>query len=270
MTRDELDIAGTWAQKEGWVTGLHDADSFWAVDPHGFFVAELQNEIVGFISAVAYDKTYGFVGLFIVRADHRGSKVGVHLYETALNYLGNRIIGADGVTKKLKNYAALGFIEQYRIIRHQGIAQSKPFTGVIAAQQISFDQLLSYDQQCSPVPRASMLRNWINQPESRTLCSLHNNIINGFGTIRRCSTDYEIGPLFADSPDIAINLINALVEKIVGQNYYIKMPMSNKFASKLIAEYDFKMLFEVGRIYRNGVPALPLDKIFATTSFEVG
>jgi hypothetical protein len=41
MTRDDVALAVDWAAQEGWNPGLHDAASFHAADPKGFFVGEL-------------------------------------------------------------------------------------------------------------------------------------------------------------------------------------------------------------------------------------
>lgn len=39
MTLDDLKLALAWAGQEGWNPGLHDAEPFFAADPHGFFIA---------------------------------------------------------------------------------------------------------------------------------------------------------------------------------------------------------------------------------------
>ena len=75
MTRDELDTLVEWAACEGWNPGLDDAEVFWATDPEGFIAAEIEGELIGGGSIVAYEKKYGFIGLFIVRPEYRGHEV---------------------------------------------------------------------------------------------------------------------------------------------------------------------------------------------------
>jgi hypothetical protein len=41
MNRTELDTTLKWTEAEGWNPGRHDADIFWATDPSGFLVAEV-------------------------------------------------------------------------------------------------------------------------------------------------------------------------------------------------------------------------------------
>ena len=125
MSRSDLDVAVEWAAKEGWNPGLHDAECFYATDPSGFFMAEESGEPVGFISAVAYGVEFGFVGFFIVRPDCRGGRIGVELGRAALEYLGDRNIGLDGVENKVRNYEQMGFALVCHNYRYKGL----PFRG---------------------------------------------------------------------------------------------------------------------------------------------
>jgi hypothetical protein len=62
MARHEVDLAISWANAEGWNPGIHDADTFYKTDPHGFFVGVFDGKPVSSISAI----TFG---------DHTGSLV---------------------------------------------------------------------------------------------------------------------------------------------------------------------------------------------------
>ncbi|MBI5012252.1 MAG: GNAT family N-acetyltransferase, partial [Methylocystis sp.] len=95
MSKSELDRALDWAAAEGWNPGLYDAESFYAVDPKGFFIAERAGEPLGCISAVAYDESFGYVGLFVVRPPYRGQGVGLRLLNVALRHVQGRNVGLD-------------------------------------------------------------------------------------------------------------------------------------------------------------------------------
>jgi hypothetical protein len=47
MTRDEVNLAIAWAASEGWNPGLYDAESFYATDPNGFLLGEINHEPIG-------------------------------------------------------------------------------------------------------------------------------------------------------------------------------------------------------------------------------
>jgi hypothetical protein len=40
--------------------------------------------------------------------------------------------------------------------------------------------------------------------------------------------------------------------------------------ARLVTRYNMQMVFETARMYSGTVPALPLNKIFGVTSFELG
>jgi len=55
MTRDEVNLAIAWAASEGWNPGLYDAESFYATDPNGFLLGEINHEPIAVISLAARD-----------------------------------------------------------------------------------------------------------------------------------------------------------------------------------------------------------------------
>ncbi len=122
MSRAEVDIAVDWAALEGWNPGLHDADCFFGADPDGFIVGSLDGEPVGCISAVAYGKSYGFVGFYIVKPNYRKQGYGIKLWQEAMKRLSGRNIGLDGVIAQQDNYKKSGFKLSHRNIRYQWLA----------------------------------------------------------------------------------------------------------------------------------------------------
>jgi len=86
MAESELNLALEWAAAEGWNPGLHDAECFYAADPEGFFLGEFAGgEPIGCVSAVAYDKHYGFLGFYIVKPQYRGRGFGLQLWDAAMH-----------------------------------------------------------------------------------------------------------------------------------------------------------------------------------------
>src|SRR6056297_1666816 len=84
MNREDIDFAIDLAANEGWNPGLYDAGSFYAADSDGFLVGELKGEQIGTISAVRYDKAFGFLGFYIVKPDYRGQGYGLPLWKAGL------------------------------------------------------------------------------------------------------------------------------------------------------------------------------------------
>ena len=120
-TRDELDVILDWAAREGWNPGLADTGPFHAADPGGFLIAFMKDEPVGCISVVRYDASFGFLGLYIVRPEHRGRGYGMRLWQAGLAHLQGCTVGLDGVVAQQANYARSGFVYAYRNVRYSGV-----------------------------------------------------------------------------------------------------------------------------------------------------
>ncbi len=272
MTRAELDLALDWAASEGWNPGLHDAECFYAADPQGFLIGHLGDEAVGCISAVAYDAHFGFLGLYIVRPQFRGKGFGWKLWQAAIAYLGERTIGLDGVVEQQDNYRKSGFHLDYRNIRYQGIAQGRmPSTSAIAdLATLPFDEICAYDRGLFPAPRQRFLHCWLSQPQAYAFGARKNGRLAGYGLRRPCRAGYKIGPLFADSPELAEDLFQALTAHIVGTPIFLDIPEINPAAVALAQRHGMNKVFETARMYTRQSPIIAAGKTYGVTTFELG
>ncbi|MBA4389867.1 MAG: GNAT family N-acetyltransferase [Syntrophus sp. (in: bacteria)] len=271
MAKDDVELAVGWAAQEGWNPGLNDAVCFYGTDPHGFFIGELNGEPIGCISAVSYGDSFGFIGFYIIRKELRGKWYGVELGKRAMSYLGARNIGIDGVVGKIKNYEKFGFTLAHRNIRYEGRGGGSVSTGVVELATIPLETIVSYDAGIFPAQRATFLEQWIIQPDGASLGFLKDKELKGYGVIRPCRTGFKIGPLFADSFHIAERLFDALRGKVSAQTPVIlDVPAINPAALALVRDHDMTPVFETGRMYNKEMPAVPIEKVFGITSFELG
>jgi GNAT superfamily N-acetyltransferase len=271
MRRDEVEFAIDLAAGEGWNPGVHDGACFYATDPNGFFVAELDGELVGSISTVSYGDSFGFMGLFIVKPEYRGTGIGARLGKKGLAYLADHNIGLDGVVEQQPKYQRHGFRTAYRNLRYEGVGGSGSMPdGVVAIAEVRFEDLLEYDARMFPVPRPQFLSCWIDQPEGAALAVVEDDGLAGYGVIRKCRSGYKIGPLFADNTQIAETLFAALTSEVPGEPIFLDTPEVNPAAVELAERHHMSVVFETARMYSKGEPALPMNRIFGVTSFELG
>jgi len=269
MNRDDVSLAVTWAASEGWNPGLHDADCFFAADPKGFFLAELNGVPAGCISAVAYDENFGFMGFYIVRSELRHHGIGMQLWEAAVEYMGNRTAGGDGVVAMLEKYELCGFRIAHYNARYEGVARHSPLQ-LPGLEDVAFSELESYDRRFFPAARSEFLKKWISRPGSHFRAVMTGNRLAGYGVIRPCQLGYKIAPLFADTPDIAEELFSALSSIATEGPVFLDIPVCNQRALELVERHGMSKVFETARIYKGSVPQLPLDDIYGITSFELG
>jgi ribosomal protein S18 acetylase RimI-like enzyme len=270
MRQDELALALEWAAAEGWNPGLHDAHCFYAADPEGFFLGEHNGVPIGCVSAVRYGPGFGFLGLYIVKAEHRGQGFGLELWRAALNHLGDRVIGLDGVVAQQDNYRKSGFRLAFRNIRQEGRGGGAAPSGLTDLAAIPIGDILRYDATAFPAPRAEFLKSWIGQPQAISVGVLEGRRLKGYGVLRACREGFKIGPLFADDEQKADRLLAGLMASAPGAPVFLDTPEATPAAVALAARHAMTPIFETARMVKNGSPEMRLERCFGVTTFELG
>ncbi len=259
------------AAKEGWNPGLYDKKPFFAADPNGFFVGELDDKIISCVSGVKYEDKFAFGGFYIVKEDYRGMDYGIQMYNHVIEYVNGLCFGIDGVVAQQENYKKSGFVFAHNQMRYEGIGmKGKLQTECMEIKNISMYDLVHFDKNIFKADRSSFLKEWITMPESYGLAITNNSLVTGYGIIRKCFKGYKIGPIFAEDKSIAEKLFLSLVEFAEGKEVYLDIPETNKEGMAIQEKYDMKYVFETARMYKNGNPGIPVEKVFGVTSFELG
>jgi hypothetical protein len=274
MTFDEVErVAVEWAANEGWNPGLNDARMFYNADPKGFFVGLLDGVPIACVSAVAYNAEFGFIGFYMVKPGFRKEGYTLRLYRAAMGYLSTQNIGLDGVVAQQENYRKIGFKMAYNNIRYEGKTCSvdAAFPDVVMISEVPFKDVCNYDSGLFPACRTKFLKEWIAQPGSRAFAALYNGEISGYGVIRKCRQGYKIGPLFANSKEVANHLLLSLIRSVPsGEAFYLDIPDANAKAVELVGEFQLHKVFETARMYSTYFPNIDMNNVFGITSFELG
>lgn len=274
MRRDEVALAIDWAADEGWNPGLRDAACFHAADPDGFLVAECGDEPVGCISAVSYAGRFGFIGLYIVRPEWRGRGIGLRLWTAGMLRLKGLVVGLDGVPAQQDNYRKSGFVLAWNNARFAGTAGAAAAGAgapIVPLSSVDVAALRADDRRVFPAPRDAFLRCWTAMPDATGLAWVADGKLAGWGVIRRCREGRKIGPLVADTPEVASGLYAALCASVpAGDTVYLDMPLPNAAAVALAQARGLRSVFETARMYAGPAPACELQRVYGITSFELG
>ena len=269
-----------WAGHEGWNPGLHDAVCFRSSGAEGFKGGFLDGQMIASASAVNYDDSYSFLGFYIVRPEFRGSGYGIQVAEAVKAHCADRNMGMDGVVEQQDNYRKFGFTLAYDNYRFSGIAgdilrdlkdiQSNQIMPLRAVN----DELKLYDRHLFPAPRDTFLQAWLDAPNHVSRVFYENGGIKGYATLRRCLNGYKVGPLFADTTEVAQALLVSLLSTIpadqMGSEVFIDMPNPNGQAMALAGQLGLTKVFETGRMYSSHTPDIDLNRIYGITTFELG
>lgn len=261
------------AAAEGWNPGLSDSAAFFDADKSGFFVGLLDSVPVAFISAVNYNGEYGFVGLYIVRPEFRGQGYGYALWQYALEKLGMVTCGLDGVPAQIENYRKSGFVYAFRQMRLAATAihhTSAP-ENIYPLHADNQEKILRYDTAVFGTDRLPFMSAWLAMPNAKAFYSENDGYTDGYAVVRKCREGYKIGPLFADNATVAERLFLACHRAAApGETVYVDMPEPHEAARDIARRYRLQLVFETARMYKNGIPVFPLEKVYGITSFELG
>jgi len=273
MSAADRERALGWAAAEGWNPGLHDATTFAAADAGGFLVGMLDGEAIASISVVRYGAAFAFLGLYIVTPAQRGRGYGWRLWQAGMATLVGRNVGLDGVVAQQDNYRKSGFALAHRNVRYagRGLGPAAPDPRVVPASAVPIAALVAYDRAFFPDDRAAFLRAWLTQRDAVALACVRDGAVQGYGVIRRCREGHKIGPLFADTPELAHALYAALAGGVPAQeSVYLDVPEPNVEAVALAASHGMYPSFETARMYTGSAPSLSLDRTYGITTFELG
>jgi hypothetical protein len=270
---DDVQRMARWAGDEGWNPGNTDAHAFFAADPRAFLIGRLDGEPVVCISVAKYGQAFGFLGFYIARPPVRGKGFGIQVWRAGMARLAGRNVGLDGVVAQQANYRKSGFRSAWNNVRHEGTPAAAPVpagVSLLDARSVAFDKLAAYDRRFFPEARDSFLASWITLPERAAMVALRDGELAGFAVMRACQAASRVGPLFAQSAEIAGSLISSLAAKTGATAVAVDMPDINKPAIALAERMGLKPSFETARMYTGPDPKVDYAGLFGVTSLELG
>ncbi|MFE4457384.1 GNAT family N-acetyltransferase [Nocardia tengchongensis] len=260
-----------WAAAEGWNPGQRDTTAYFAQDPDGFLLGRVNGEPATAVSVVNYGAEYAFLGFYLVRPDLRGRGFGLATWEAGLKHAGGRVVGLDGVPGQQDNYRRSGFELAYRSARFIGVPRLPlPDDAVTALGPADTAELLPYDSACYPADRPEFLHAWLTEPGHRTFARIVDGSVTGYAVLRPARDSLRVGPLFADTPADARQLLAALAAHAAGMPLAVDVPLDNEPAVRLMEEAGLAPSFETARMYTGPVREHHRERVFGVTTLELG
>jgi hypothetical protein len=142
--------------------------------------------------------------------------------------------------------------------------------GLIDLGTVSIEEIARYDGSAFPAPREDFLKSWIRQPQAVAIAVMDGQSLRGYGVLRACLEGFKIGPLFADDEETPERLFAGLLVRAPAAPVFLDTPEANPAAIALAERHSMTPVFETARMYKNGSPAMQLDRCFGVTTFELG
>ena len=282
-TAKDVDMFTRRAVADGVPIGPYDYPCAFAFDPKGFFVYEIDNELVNHICATRYPNHHSHIGGTIVTEKFRGKgyyKLGVQAMMEACDQ--KYTVGGD-VIPQLKDtlisrYESKVWWDTYiaKLSLHKIAANLATLTVpedllVKSIRSIQLEDLLEYDRLVFGTDRRVFLEKWINAPGSFgwTALNVKRDEIVGYAVIRQIirGGGTEIGmavaPLYSDDVHIAKCLLKTAAEYCLANDAVPKTELEmfhpvgdncGENASSLMKELEAELTFFYHRIYTKGIP----------------
>ena len=142
------------------------------LDKEGFFLGVTdQGEIAGTIGAMRLTDDLGFIGFYHVTEKFENKGFEEKLWEKAVEHLGDRNIGIEVSVDDVQKCQELGFKEEWRTGRFQGVGVNLPpeilvNQAIRSLQNMAMGKLVDYDTTTSGIHKVPLVLGWCKAPST--------------------------------------------------------------------------------------------------------
>ena len=278
---------------EQWWPGLQDAQSYLASDPtisSETLIGELDGKAIGSILLTKYGDSFGFVGSFIMNKEYRERGYGRKIFDAALASVKppSRNLAMVSLPHLATTYAKRGFREHFKVKHFEfhiptalpcfSEVSEKSYAKIGCVGEVDQQALLKYDTEVFGLPRHAFLTKWLRAQHGHSRVAIDKEgAIAGFVATRPTfakEEGYRIGPLYADSQSIAVELLKSVFEELLQQSYrspIVRATILPQNAMAIAEKLQGKIIFDdLPYMSTKGLPNASFDKWFAITDYTLG
>ena len=283
----DLDVVTGMAREQDFAPGMGDIEIYANTDRQGIWLAWQDNVPVGCIAAVTYSPSYAFIGLFVVKPEHRGQGIGRRLWQHALKTLNSvECVGLEAAVQMVGFYEQAGFQKDCITTRRQMLCRSDqsehPNTTllqrsditVVPLGEISLEAIQRYDERHEISPRPHFLELWLRHRAGSVFVARDaHGECHGYVRIRPCllpiGEGWRVGPWLAEDPGMASLLLNNAMDRHKGV-VLIDTPGHNPSATTITTAKGFKPMGSTVRMYKGVMPEGHDRNVYGLACLELG
>jgi GNAT superfamily N-acetyltransferase len=222
-------------------------------------------ELVATAAVLPYSAGNAWISMVLVTAEWRRRGIATQLVDSCLNAAAKRNLTTwlDATPAGANVYGPLGFTPTLQLRR---LRLEKPAAGGSSPtlSNCSLDVLIARDRMSMGFDRTALLSEFAGRPRSRILTDGHAMALVRDGRMAR-----QIGPLFADAPQRALALVDAIVRSETGPWLIDAVYSQNEFLNGLAgAGWNIERPFQRMRFGRASTQGAELP--FAVAGPEFG
>ena len=287
FTPGDLDVVTALAREQDFAPGVGDIEIYANTDRQGVWLAWQDDAPVGCIAAVTYNPDYAFIGLFVVKPEHRGQGIGRQLWQHALKTLNSvECIGLEAAVQMVGFYEKAGFQKDCITTRRQMLCRSDqsqhPNTTlrdrsditVVPLREISLEAIQRYDERHEISPRPHFLELWLRHRAGDVFVTRDaQGECHGYVRIRPCllpiGEGWRVGPWLAEDPSMASLLLSNAIDRHKGV-VLIDTPGHNPAAKTITTAKGYKPMGSTVRMYKGVMPQGHDRNVYGLACLELG
>jgi GNAT superfamily N-acetyltransferase len=273
MTAADLPLGLRLSRQAGWNQTETDWRRALDLQPDGGFVAEWDGTPAGTTTFCLFGDV-AWIAMVLVDEKLRRRGIGMALMRHALDFLdrlGVPTVRLDATPLGQPLYEQLGFVEQFRLARHEGTPPETPAggTGVEAVGTEDWEVLAALDEAVTGTNRRSLLFHlFAEQPESVRL-TRHAEGMSGFMAARAGSRAIQLGPCIV-ALDAGPRLFADAWSRYPGQRVFLDIPVANEAATRAAEAAGLTVQRHLTRMCRGTPRCEQFDALWASFGPEKG
>jgi GNAT superfamily N-acetyltransferase len=262
----EADLAGglSLSRASGWNQTLDDWRLLLELGQGLFRVGTRDDALVASGGAVRYGEALAWICMILVRPDERGRGLGTRVFADvvgrlrALREAGRlRTVGLDATPAGRALYLQHGFIDRSALVR----LVREPDTPLVSGPRWSrpleahdVELVLERDRAVFGADRAAVLRALFSSAPDLAGVVRDGDRLEAYGLGRHGDHADHVGPIVADNPALALELVRAIAEQPRGRPLILDARGDPRWLEGL-RELGFRALRPLTRMYLGAPPA---------------
>jgi ribosomal protein S18 acetylase RimI-like enzyme len=274
MTRSDIPSGHRLCRASHWNQTERDWEHFLAAAPDGALVSVEDGSVIGTVATLPYGP-FAWISMVLVEPSARGRGIGTMLLTKGLELV------PDGSTARLDAtpageviYRKLGFVPEYALTRFFLDARVAALPRRSSARPLEprdWPALLDIDRRAFGASRARLLERLAAEaPEYAWVADVQGQL-RGYVVGRHGYVREQIGPLVADSPEIAESLLGAVLASHSDRRVFIDVPDDQRAFRDHLTQLGFAKERPFLRMFRGQLtaPGQP-PLMYAITGPEFG
>lgn len=258
----------------GWNQTERDWQHFLSAAPRGALVAVEDERVIGSVATLPYGP-FAWISMVLVDPDSRRRGVGTLLLDRGLALIPDDVTARlDATPTGEKLYRTLGFTGEYGLARWFLDANRPSVVRPRRAQPIGhrdWPDILEMDARVFGASRANLLERLTTEAPEYASVVRHENRLAGYAFGRHGFLRDHIGPVVAESTEVAEDLVDACLGATTRRAIYVDAPDDQHAWRAALVGRGFAVERPFLRMYRGRMdaPGEP-SRIYAITGPEFG